>query len=425
MSADTLILDNGGYSIKAALADSNSAQLFPNCVSKARSERRRLFIADQLEECKDCSGLFMLLPLSKGVLTNYDTQRQIWDHVLRNRLQLRSDRSNRALNVIVTQPHFNFRQAQANLYELLYEEYSVDRLFTATPTCLASLNHVSSDQPTLDAFTGVLVDSGFSCTHVVPYVNGTKVKRNPATFNPFISWSDANRNLSSRSDAIVRVEVGGKAMTNHLKDLISYRQLHVLDETHVMNQCKEDCCFVSCNLTEDMAACKQRPSRLAVDYVLPDFVSLRRGYKCTPGTAKQQDQNLQTVRLNNERFQVPELLFYPSDVGLQQIGLSHAIHLSIEKIPEAHRPALYRNVILIGGNCNLPGLQERVQQDLRALAEHVFEVKVHLPERPETQAWLGGQRLATKFQDTFDRLSVSRQEYEESGYSRCAARFDI
>lgn len=176
MSSDTLILDNGGYSIKAGLANSDSARTFPNCVSKARSERRRLFVSDQLDECKDCSGLFMLLPLSKGILSNYDTQRQIWDHVLRNRLELRLDRSDRPLNVVITQPHFNFKQSQNNLYELWFEEYAVDRLFTATPTCFASLNHVP-DQSSLTSFTGVIVDSGFSFTHVVPYVNGTKVKR--------------------------------------------------------------------------------------------------------------------------------------------------------------------------------------------------------------------------------------------------------
>ena len=55
------------------------------------------------------------------------------------------------------------------------------------------------------------------------------------------------------------MDVGGKLLTNHLKEVssffmfnlffftqvISYRQLHVLDETYVMNGCKEDCCYVA------------------------------------------------------------------------------------------------------------------------------------------------------------------------------------
>jgi len=35
---------------------------------------------------------------------------------------------------------------------------------------------------------------------------------------------------------LLRIDVGGKLMTNHLKEVISYRQLQVMDETYVMNQ---------------------------------------------------------------------------------------------------------------------------------------------------------------------------------------------
>jgi actin-related protein 6 len=46
--------------------------------------------------------------------------------------------------------------------------------------------------------------------------------------------------------------VGGKHLTNYLKEVISYRQLMVMDETYVMNQVKEDVCFVSTNFENDM-----------------------------------------------------------------------------------------------------------------------------------------------------------------------------
>lgn len=35
---------------------------------------------------------------------------------------------------------------------------------------------------------------------------------------------------------IHRIDAGGKLLTNHLKEIISYRQLQVMDETYVMNQ---------------------------------------------------------------------------------------------------------------------------------------------------------------------------------------------
>lgn len=50
----------------------------------------------------------------------------------------------------------------------------------------------------------------------------------------------------------------------------------------------------------------------------------------------------QLIRLNNERFSIPELLFYPSDVGIQEMGITEAIVHSINKCPEETRPHLYR-----------------------------------------------------------------------------------
>ena len=53
-----------------------------------------------------------------------------------------------------------------------------------------------------------------------------------------------------------RINIGGKVLTNHLKEIISYRQLHVMDETYVMNQVKEDVCYVSQDFFGDMNIAK-------------------------------------------------------------------------------------------------------------------------------------------------------------------------
>lgn len=41
---------------------------------KAKSERRRLFVGDQLKECRDASGLYYILAYQKGYLVNWDIQ---------------------------------------------------------------------------------------------------------------------------------------------------------------------------------------------------------------------------------------------------------------------------------------------------------------------------------------------------------------
>jgi actin-related protein 6 len=62
---------------------------------------------------------------------------------------------------------------------------------------LSCYNYMKNSAGTLCC---LLVDSGYSFTHVVPYIRGKKLKQ-----------------------GIIRIDVGGKMLTNHLKEIISYR----------------------------------------------------------------------------------------------------------------------------------------------------------------------------------------------------------
>jgi len=42
----------------------------------------------------------------------------------------------------------------------------------------------------------------------------------------------------------------------------------------------------------------------------------------------------QILRLANERFAVPEMLFHPSDIGIQEMGIPEAIVHSIQSLPQ-------------------------------------------------------------------------------------------
>ena len=104
-----------------------------------------------------------------------------------------------------------------------------------------------------------------------------------------------------------------------------------------MNASKEDACFVSLDFDKDLSLAWEdskvkvkKPSsvpepaaqplfKIARDYVLPDFTTLRRGFLKSAELTGRPDEGEQTIRLNNERFTVPELLFNPSDIGIQQV----------------------------------------------------------------------------------------------------------
>jgi actin-related protein len=76
-----------------------------------------------------------------------------------------------------------------------------------------------------------------------------------------------------------RVDVGGKLMTNHLKELVSFRQWNMMEETYIVNDVKEKCCYVSTQFAADLEACRfappVRPSPSSVD--LSSSVTLFQG----------------------------------------------------------------------------------------------------------------------------------------------------
>lgn len=338
-----VIIDNGAHSIKAGFSTDKAPVIIPNCVTKVKSERRRPFIGDQLEECKDYSGLFYILPFNKGFLLNWEVQRQVWDYLFRTKLKLPTDGKNRfsRVGLLITEPVYNFAPIRMNMIEFLFEDYGFGEILICSAAQLAAFQHLyeenkgataerspndvkitnNNESPTTresdvrkeeaqqapgSEAACLVVDSGFSFTHVVPFVEGQKVLAHTK-----------------------RIDVGGKVLTNHLKDIISYRQLNVLDETYVVNQMKEDCCFVSTSFWKDLEIAGRRGqmNSIARDYVLPDYINFKRGFIYEKEKHREifNPNEHQRIRMNNERFQVPELLFNPGDVNIDQIGISHTI----------------------------------------------------------------------------------------------------
>ncbi|XP_078090836.1 actin-related protein 6 isoform X1 [Mustelus asterias] len=304
--------------------------------------------------------------------------------------------------IIITEPYFNFNSIQESMNEILFEEYQFQAVYRTNAGTLSAHKYFEENNSELCC---LVVDSGYSFTHIVPHCKGKKM-----------------------NEGICRINVGGKLLSNHLKEIISYRQLHVMDETHVINQVKEDVCYVSQDFYKDMeiAQLKGNANTVMRDYVLPDFSTIKKGF-CKPleemvfnGKYKTSEQIL---RLTNERFAVPEILFHPSDIGIQEMGIPEAIVHSIQSLPEEMHPHFYKNIILTGGNTLLPGFRDRVYADVRSLTPCDYAVSVLLPENPITHSWEGG-RLLSESSDFMD-LVVTKDDYEENGHCICEEKFDI
>lgn len=196
----------------------------------------------------------------------------------------------------------------------------------------------------------LVVDSGYSHTTVTPLIKGHPIQ-----------------------EAIRRLDIGGKFLTNYLKELISIRHFNVTDEPWLVNDIKEATSFVSQDFAKDLEMTwkgRQRNGRTAdssivVDYVLPDYETRHHGIVRThdPDAAKRNTTGAArepVLTLKNERFAVPELLFNPGDVGMKEAGTPWVIMQSVNTLPAELRPAMLANVVVVGGNANIPGFMDRL-----------------------------------------------------------------
>jgi len=199
---------------------------------------------------------------------------------------------------------------------------------------------IDSPSSNLPAECMLVVDSGFSHTTVTPLIDKRPVQ-----------------------SAMRRLDLGGKHLTNHLIELLGVRELDLKDDPWIANELKELCCFVSTDFRTDMERTWRNhvmdPS-IAVDCQLPNYEDIFKVER-RPYTTKDAHANSKgLISLGNERFQVPELLFKPGDIGMAEDGLPQLIVKCINQLPAGLHPAMFSNIVVTGGNTQMSGFVERL-----------------------------------------------------------------
>ncbi|KAF2144922.1 uncharacterized protein K452DRAFT_316067, partial [Aplosporella prunicola CBS 121167] len=423
--SQTLVIDNGAYSIKAGFAtedaELSSCRVLPNCITRGRD--KRVWIGSQLEQCKDFGEMAFRRPVEKGYIVNWEGEKAIWEHeFLAQDAVLKCDPHDTTL--ILTEAPNSPQALQTNCDQMIFEEFEFASYYRTLGPSLNAYNDIralfSDPPPSPSAQSGfrdpaqclLVIDSGYSHTTITPLYMG----------QPFQS-------------AIRRLTVGGKFMTNYLKELISLRAYNFMDETHLVNEIKEDVCFVSNDFARDLDRTwkgngKAIDTNIVVDYILPDYTERQRGFARPhdpSAAAKAKRLGLTAgpkedlLPLGNERFAVPELLFNPSDIGMQEAGLPETVMQSLRALPEELWLGMLANVMVVGGNALIPGFVERLEAELRRISPAEYPLRVGRPEDPVKSTWMGGVALAKN--PALRSLVVTREEYLEKGSSWLAKTF--
>uniref|UniRef100_A0A8C1II70 Actin alpha cardiac muscle 1c n=1 Tax=Cyprinus carpio TaxID=7962 RepID=A0A8C1II70_CYPCA len=101
--------------------------------------------------------------------------------------------------------------------------------------------------------------------------------------------------------------------------------------------------------------------------------------------------------------------------GMESAGIHETTYNGIMKCDIDIRKDLYANNVLSGGTTMYPGIGDRMQKEITALAPSTMKIKMIAPPERKYSVWIGGSILASL--STFQQMWISKDEYEEAGPS--------
>ncbi|XP_063421405.1 actin-related protein 5-like isoform X1 [Mytilus trossulus] len=119
------------------------------------------------------------------------------------------------------------------------------------------------------------------------------------------------------------------------------------------------------------------------------------------------------LHLAIERVRVPELLFQPSMIGVEQAGIVETMDFLLHKYDQEKQKLLVQNVFLTGGNALFMNFKERLEKELLEMRPFQSMFSVTRAVDPVLDAWKG----ARKFAISPDRsvYSITKADYTEMG----------
>ncbi|MCS0003176.1 actin family protein [Vibrio alginolyticus] len=329
-----VVIDLGSHTIKAGFAGEESPQVvFDSAINKG------VMFGALAKDAR--TGYEVNKPIERGIITDWESLEMILNHIYKNELNIDPQEH----LFLFTESPLNPNDNHEKLIKMQSEKFSTPR------------THIDKS-PSLSLFatgrtTGIVIDIGHSSAHIVPIFKG----------KPLLH-------------AVSSLDLAGDDITTYLMDLLSERgySFTTEEERVTVSDIKEKLCYIAEDFEDEMSKARIFSTQIQKDYELPYG---------------------NVITVGDERFRAPEILFYPSNYGLQKKGIHELCYDSIMKCDVDIHKDLYSNIVLSGGSTLFDGFCDRLYKELKLLAPPSMKCKVvAMPER-KYSAWIGGSILAS------------------------------
>ena len=338
-----IVLDNGSGYLKAGYSNQTSPDIcIPALVgreilrygekidlnkikeTKKKSEQKKL-IKQMIKERHlkeimigdEIIGFRSLLelshPVTEGIITDEEDLFKLWDYTLTQKMGIEDPSEKK---IIVTEAPLNPISNKIKIFEILFEKIGVGAI-NIEPQAKCSLFAEGID-------TGIVLDSGDGVTHCIPVSDGAILKHN-----------------------IERMDIAGRHITEYLVRLLQKKgyAFNSSADFDFVRELKEKYCFVSNDIENDRR--------------LERETSFYNSYHLLPDETR--------IRISDEKFEAPEILFNPSLIGKEYDGIPYMMMKSINSCPIDSRKGLYSGIVLSGANTLFPGFASRIENEIKKL----------------------------------------------------------